>query len=143
MLAEESEEEVFCPDIVVVEVPGFFDRILDDLFGTRCLREFAHGDHFWSGAYEAFDFEADLAEVDFEVFEDIGSDAAAFFDESEQNMLGPDVFVVEALCFLVGECHDFAGTICESFKHAFFSRPRVVFRVLFGGVCRRFVYPCS
>lgn len=102
MLAEESEEEVFGSDIVVVEVAGFFDRVLDDLFGTRCLREFAHGDHFWSGADEALDFEADLSEVDFEVFEDIGSYAAAFFDESEEYVLGPDVFVVEALCFLVG-----------------------------------------
>lgn len=102
MLAEESEEEVLCTYIIVVEVAGFFDRVLDDFFGTRCLREFAHGDHFWSSADESLDFEADLSEVDFEVLEDIGSDAAAFFDESEQDVLGPDVFVVETLGFLVG-----------------------------------------
>lgn len=118
MLAEEPEEDVLGADIVVVEIAGFFDRVLDDFFGTRGLWEFAHGDHFWAGADEAFDFEADLSEVDFEVFEDIGADAAAFFDETKQDMLGADVFVVEALCFLVGQCHDFAGTICESFKHA-------------------------
>ena len=58
-------------------------------------------------------------------------------------MLGADVFVVEALCFLVGQCHDFAGTICKSFKHAFFSRPRFDFRVLIGERVRRFVYPYS
>ena len=118
VLAEEPEEDVLGADIVVIEVAGFFDRVLDDLFGAWSLRELAHGDHFWASADEFFDFESDLAEVNIEVFEDIGADARSFFDESEQDVLGPDVFMVEALGFLVGQGHYFAGSICESFKHA-------------------------
>jgi len=66
---------VFGADIVVVEVSGFFDGVFDDFFGTGGLGEFAHGDHFWSCADESFDFKADLSEIDFEVFENIGTDA--------------------------------------------------------------------
>ena len=52
-----------------------------------------------------------------EVFQDVGADAGAFLDEAEQDVLGPDVFVIESLGLLVGECHDLAGAISKSFKH--------------------------
>jgi hypothetical protein len=39
------------------------------------------------------------------------------FDQPEQDVLGADVLVVEALGFLIGQRHDFAGPIRETFKH--------------------------
>jgi hypothetical protein len=42
----------------------------------------------------------------------------AFLDQPEQDVLGPDVLVVEALGFLVGQGHDLAGPIGESLEHA-------------------------
>ncbi len=117
VLAEEPEEEVLGADVVVVEVPGFLDGVLDDLFGAGGLGQLAHGDHFRAWLDELLDLEADLAEVDVEVLEDVGADARALFDEPEQDVLGPDVLVVEALGLLVGQGHHFAGTVCEALEH--------------------------
>ena len=127
MFAEEPEQDVLGPDIVMVEVACFLDRVLDDLLCTRGLGELTHRDHFWASADELLNFEADLAEVYIEVFEDIGPDAGAFLDEPEQDVLGPDVLVVEALGFLVGQGHHFAGSICKSFKHVQSPASRVLF----------------
>ncbi len=115
---QEAEEEVLGADVVVAEVSGLFDGVFDDFFRARGLRELAHGDHVGAALDELFDFEADLAEIDVEVFEDGGTNAGAFLDEAEQDVLGAYVFVVEALGLLIGEGHDFAGAVCETFKHS-------------------------
>ena len=117
LLAEQAEQDVLGADIVVVEVAGLFHRVLDDLFGPRRLRQLAHRDHVGSALDELFDFEADLAQIDVEVFQDVGGDAAAFLDQPQQDVLGANVFVVKALRFLVGQLHDLAGAVGESFVH--------------------------
>ena len=43
--------------------------------------------------------------------------AGAFLDQAEQNVLRPDVLVVEPLRLLVGQGHHLAGTVCESLEH--------------------------
>ena len=45
LLAQQAEQEVFGPHVVVVQVAGFLDRILDDLLGPRGLGQLAHRDH--------------------------------------------------------------------------------------------------
>ena len=117
LLAQQAEQDVLGADVVVVQIAGFFHRILDDLLGPRRLRQLAHGDHVGAALDELFDFEADLAQVDVEVLEHVGGDAAAFLDQAQQHVLGADVFVVEALGFLVGQLHDFAGAVGKSFVH--------------------------
>ena len=67
--------------------------------------------------HELFDFQADLAQIDVEVLENVGGDAGAFFDQAQQDVFGADVFVVEALRFLVGELHHLAGSVRETFIH--------------------------
>ena len=104
-------------DVVVVEVAGFFDRVLDDLLGPRRLRQLAHRDHVGPALDELLDLEADLAQVDVEVLQDVGGDAAAFLDQAEQDVLGADVLVVEALGLLIGQLHHLAGPVGESFIH--------------------------
>ena len=81
------------------------------------LRQLAHGDHVGAALDELFDFEADLAQIDVEVLQHVGGDAAAFLDQAQQHVLGADVFVVEPLGLLVGQLHDLAGAIGESFVH--------------------------
>ena len=70
------------------------------------------------GLDDLLDLEADLAQVDVEVLQDVGGDAAALLDQAEQDVFGADVLVVEALGLLVGQLHHLAGTIGEAFIHA-------------------------
>ena len=69
------------------------------------------------GLDDLLDLQANLAQVDVEVLEDVGGDAGAFLDQAEQDVLGADVLVVEALRLLIGELHHLAGPVGESFVH--------------------------
>jgi hypothetical protein len=96
LLAQQAEQQVLGADVVVVEVAGLFDRVLDDLLGPRRLGQLAHRDHLGAALDELLDLEADLAQVHAEVLEHVGADARAFLDEPEQDVLGADVLVVES-----------------------------------------------
>ena len=117
VLAEETEEQVLRAHIVVVQVSGFLDRVLDDLLGARGLRELAHRHHLWSALDELLNLETDLAQVDVEVLQHIGANARAFLHEAEQDVLRPDVLVVQALRLLVGQGHHLPCTVGQSFEH--------------------------
>src|SRR5579862_6742274 len=104
-------------DVIMVELACLLDGVFDDFLGPRGLRELAHGDHVGPGLDDLLDFEADLAQVNVEVFQDIGRHAGPLLDEAEEDVFGPDVFVVEALRLLVGELHHLAGPVGESFVH--------------------------
>ena len=77
LFAEQAEQEVLGADVVVVEVARLLDRVLDDLLGTRRLRQLAHRDHVGTALDELLDLEPDLAQVDVEVLEHVGADAAS------------------------------------------------------------------
>ena len=117
VLTQETEQQMLSADIVMVEIARFFDRVLNDLLGARRLWQLAHGHHLGAALDELLHFEANLAQIDIEVLQDIGANARAFFHQTEQDVLSTDVLVVEALCFLVSQGHDLAGAISESFKH--------------------------
>ena len=117
VFAQQAQQQVFGADVIVVEVARLFDRVLDHFLGSRRLGELAHGDHVRPGLHELLDLQANFAQIDVEVLQHIGADAGTFLDQSQQNVLGPDIFVVEALGFLVGQGHDFSSAIGEPFEH--------------------------
>ena len=78
------------------------------------------------GLDDLLDLEADLAQVDVQVLQDVGGDAAAFLDQAEQDVLGADVLVVEPLGLLVGQLHHLASTVGEAFIHAVYSDPTIL-----------------
>ena len=55
------------------------------------------------GLDDLLDLDADLPQVDVEVLQDVGGDAAPLLDQAEQDVFGADVLVVEALGLLVGQ----------------------------------------
>ena len=77
VLAQQAQQQVFRADVVVVEVAGLFDGVLDDLLGPRGLRQLAHGDHVRAALDELLDLQADLAQVHVEVLQHVGADAAS------------------------------------------------------------------
>jgi hypothetical protein len=117
VLAEQPEQQVLGAHVVVIEVPGLLDGVLDHLLRAGCLRELAHRDHLGPRLHELLHLEPHLAQVDVEVLEDVRPDARAFLDQAEENVLRPDVLVVEALSLLVGQRHHLAGPIGQPFEH--------------------------
>ena len=77
LLAEQAQQDVLGADVVVVEVARLFHRVLDHLLRPRRLRQLAHGDHVGAALHELLDFEADLAQIDVQVLQDVGGHAAA------------------------------------------------------------------
>ena len=61
--------------------------------------------------------EANLSQIDIEVLENIGRDAAPFLDEPQQHVLGADAFLIRAPGLLVGQLHHFPGPVRKSFVH--------------------------
>jgi len=60
---------------------------------------------------ELLDFQADLAQIDVEVAQDVGRHAAAFLDQAQQDVFRADVFVIEPLRLLIGQLHDFPRAV--------------------------------
>src|SRR5207244_3137973 len=72
---QKSKQKMFRAYVVVVEVPSFLDGILDDFLRSRRLRQLAHGDHVRAALDELFDLEANFAQIDVEVLQDVSADA--------------------------------------------------------------------
>ena len=117
MLAQQAEQEMLGADIVMVEIARLFDRVLDHLLGARSLWKLAHRDHFRATLDELLHLEADLAEVDVEVFQHIGADTRPFLNEAEQDVLSADVLVIQPLGLLVCQGHHLACTVGQSLEH--------------------------
>ena len=66
---------------------------------------------------------AHFVELDTKISQDLGRDAFAFADQAEQEMLGTDVVVVEALRLLLRKLQDFSrplGELIEAISHVRF-----------------------
>ena len=117
LLTQQTQQQVLGADVVVIEILGFFESVLDDLLGPGRLGQLAHRDHVGSRLHDLLDLETDLAEVHVEVLQDVGGDTRTFLDQTQQHVLGPDVLVVEPLSLLVGQLHHLPRPIGESLVH--------------------------
>ena len=99
-----------------VPLEGLAQAQLEDLLGTR-----GEGDVTGGGLLALPDdllhLLADALEGDAEALEGLARDALALVDQPEQDVLGPDVVVVEAAGLLLGEDDDPAGPVGEPFEH--------------------------
>jgi hypothetical protein len=95
-LSHQAQEQVFGANIVVVEAAGFLDGELNDLLGSGGQPDIAG-----YGALTAPDDElhgaADLVQVDAQVREHLGGYTLTLSHQPQEQMLGTDVIVVEAL----------------------------------------------
>ena len=117
--ADQAEQQVLGADVVVVQSARFVDRQLDDLLGARRQADVA-GDGAIAAADDELDRAADFVELDAEIAEHLGGNAFALANEAEQQVLGADVVVVEALRLLLRKLQDFArplGEFIEAISH--------------------------
>ena len=68
-------------------------------------------------ADDLLDLRAHGLERDAERLERLGRDALTLVDQAEQDVLGPDVVVVEEPRFLLREDHDPSGPVGEALEH--------------------------
>ena len=111
-LADEAQEQVLRADVVVAEPAGFVDRELDHAFRPRRQADLSD-DRPVAAPDDELDGRPDLRELDVHVLEDARGDTLALADETEQQVLGADVVVVEPLRLVLGECQDLARAIRE------------------------------
>jgi hypothetical protein len=69
------------------------------------------------GHDDLLDLAEDFVLIDAEIFQDIGRNTAPFLHQPQQDMLGADVFVVEAYGLIVGQLHDPSGAIRQALVH--------------------------
>ena len=114
-LTDEAEEDVLGADVVVAELQRFAQRQLEDLLGPRGERDVARRRRT-ALPDDLFHLAADGLEADVQRLERFGGDAFALVDEAEEDVLGPDVVVVEQACFLLGEDYHPASPVSEAFE---------------------------
>ena len=110
--ADQAEEQVLGPDVVVAEAASLVDGQLDDALGARRQPDLAD-DRPVAAADDELDGGPDLGQLDVHVLEDARGHALALTDEAEEQVLRADVVVVEPLGFVLREGQDFAGAIRE------------------------------
>ena len=114
-LADQAEEDVLGADVVVAELQRFAQRELEHLLRAR--RE---GDVTRRGlaavADDLLDLGAHGLERDAERLERLGRDALALVDQAEQDVLGPDVVVVEESRLFLREDHDPSCSVGEALE---------------------------
>ena len=111
-LTDESEQQVLGADVVVAEAACLVDGQLDDALRARSEPDVTD-DRSVAATDDELDGGANLGQLDVHVLEHARGDALALADEPEQQVLGADVVVVEALRLVLGEGQHLPRSIGE------------------------------
>src|SRR5581483_12014044 len=116
VLADEAEQDVLGADVVVAETQGLAQRQLEDLLGARRERDLARRD-LVALADDPRDLGPDLLDGDVQGLEHACGEPLLLTQEPEQDVLGPDVVVLESASLVLGEDDDLARSFCEPLEH--------------------------
>jgi hypothetical protein len=109
-LAEQAEEDVLGADVGMVEGLGFLAGEGEDLLDAGCVGDAADGGlGFLADSHLLFHLGADGLEVEPHLLEHAHCHALPQLDQPEEEVLGADVVVVEAVGFLAGERQHLLG----------------------------------
>ena len=116
--ADDPEQDVLGPDVVVPQLQGLAQRVLEHLLGAGRERDVTRG-RLLARADDVLDLLAGGAQGDAHGLEGFGGDALTLVDQAEQQVLGPDVVVVEHPGLFLGQHDDPAGAVGEAFEHGY------------------------
>jgi hypothetical protein len=116
VLAHEAEQDVLGADVVVAERQRLAQRQLQDLLRARGERDLS-GRDLVTLADDAGDLGADLLDGDVEGLEHPRGETFFFTQQSQQDVLGADVVVLQRPGFVLSEDYDLAGSLGESLEH--------------------------
>ncbi len=115
VLAHEAEQDVLGADVVVAQGERLAQRQLEHLLGPRRERDLPGGDLF-TGADDPHHLGADALDGDIERFEHARREALLLAKQAQQDVLGPDVVVLERARLFLSQDHHLPGTLCESLE---------------------------
>ena len=116
VLAHQAEQDVLRPDVVVAERQRLAERQLEHLLRPGRERDLAGGD-LLARPDDADHLGADLLDRDLEALEHPRGKALLLTEEPEQDVLGPDVVVLEGARLFLRQYDDLPGTLGETFEH--------------------------
>ena len=108
-LAEQAEQDVLGADVGVVERLRFLAGERQDLLHARRVGNAALGLRLLAGAHLLFHGGAHGLEVEAHLLQHAHGDALPQLDQPEQDVLGADIVVVEAVGFLAGQREHLLG----------------------------------
>src|SRR5579875_3052805 len=106
---------MFGADVVVIEVLALFDGVSDDFPGPRS--QLARRYRVGTSLHDHLDLLAYLVQIDVKGFQGVSSNAPAFLDKPQKDVLGANVFVIQALGLLIGQLHHLASATRKAFVH--------------------------
>ena len=117
-LAHQAEQEMLGADGAVAEPLRFVVGMIDDLFELGREPDLGPIGFRTAAAELRFDGGANLPEIDAERVEDPSRDALAFAHEAEEEMLRPDLLVVETDGLVLGEREHALRAVVEPIERA-------------------------
>ncbi len=101
-------------DVAVIQVTRLGHRQLEDLLRARRIRKIGPGRLAgFSFLDRLFDLLLDVVQLDAEVLEHLSGDSFTLANQTEQNVLGAHILVVQARRLLAGHREDFAYAFGE------------------------------
>ncbi|SKT88236.1 Protein of uncharacterised function (DUF3170) [Mycobacteroides abscessus subsp. abscessus] len=125
-LTNQAEQDVLGADVVVAELQRLAQAQLQHLLGTRSERN-VPGRRLLTLADDLLDLAAHPFQRDAQRLERLGGDALALMDQTQQDVLGADVVVVEHAGLFLGQHNHPPGAVSESLEHRSPSLPRPAF----------------
>ena len=107
--AQKAEQNVLGADVGMIERLRFLAGERENLLHARRVGNVADHLGFRAGADLFLDFHPHRLEIESHLLQDVDGNALPELDQPEQQMLGPDVIVIEAVGFLASERQDLLG----------------------------------
>ena len=107
--AQQSQQNVFGPDIGMIQRLGFLPGQREHFFHPRRVRNVAHHFCFRPGPHLFLYFHPHRFEIESHLLQNVYRYTLAKFDQAEQKVLGADVIVIEAICFFTRKLQDLLG----------------------------------
>src|SRR5262245_2513932 len=117
VLADEAEQDVLGADVVVAEAQSFAEGELEHLLRARRERDLP-GRHLVALADDAGDLGPYLFDRDVQRFQHPRGEPLLLPEESEQDVLGADVVVLERSGLVLCQDDYLTRSLCESFEQA-------------------------
>ncbi|MCB5293720.1 hypothetical protein BJQ90_03178 [Arthrobacter sp. SO3] len=115
-LADKAEQDVLGADVVVSQLQRLAEREFQDLLGPRREGDVT-GRGLLARADDLLYLLADAVERNAQGLKGFGSNTFTFMDQTQEDVFGTNVTVVQHACFLLGKHHHATGAVRESLKH--------------------------
>ena len=114
LLTQQPEQQMLGAHVGVIELPRLAHRQLEHLLGARCIGKVGTGRRRRFALLDRLlDLLLNLFQIDVEIGQHRRGDTLALADQTEQDVLGPDVLVMQTRRLFAGHLQNFPNAIRE------------------------------